>query len=64
MKTTLELIQHLYTHYSRISATDMAARDGFIQFPYNAEEPLEGLIERLNEWANFEADAIDMVSES
>ena len=62
MKTTLELIQHLYTHYSRISATDMAASDGFIQFPYNAEEPLEGLIERLNDCTDFAAAASELVS--
>ena len=63
-KTTLELIQHMYTQYAHISAKYIASNNKILLSSYNAEELLEGLIERLNEWANFEADAIDMVSES
>ena len=47
-KTTLDLIQNLYSHYDCISATDMSDNNEQFLFPYNAEELLEGLIERLN----------------
>ena len=47
-KTTLALITHIYYHYDRISATDMAENNENLRSCYNAEDPLEGLVERLN----------------
>ena len=60
----MDIITHLYDKYAHISAKYIASNNKILLSSYNAEELLEGLIERLNEWANFEADAIDMVSES
>ena len=42
--TTLELIQHIYTHYARISVTYMSVNDECLQSLYNVEEPLKGII--------------------
>ena len=53
----LGIIHNLYTQYSRISVTDMSANDERIQPTYDADEPLEGLIESLNECADFTATA-------
>ena len=64
MNMTLDLIQNLYTHYTRISSTDMLADDERLQPHCNTEEPLEGLIERLNECAEFAAKASELVSET
>ena len=63
-KTTLELIHHIYTHYALISFTYMAAKDERLSSPYNAEETLEGLINRLNEYADITVAASKPVSET
>ena len=63
-KMTLELIHNLYTHYAQISATDMSANDERPKYPYNAEEPLEGIIERLNECADLAAAETETVSKT
>ena len=48
-KTTLNIITHIYTHYTRISVTDMLANDKKLLSRYNAKELLGGITERLNE---------------
>ena len=63
-KTTLDLIQNLYTHYTCIYVTDMSDNDERLWSPYNEEEPLKGLIKRLNGCADFAAVASDLVSET
>ena len=52
-RSIIDLIKDLYEHYARISLSDMAANNERLQAYYNAEEPLESLIERLNECADF-----------
>ena len=63
-KFTIELITHLYNNYTRISATDIAANGGRLCVPYNAEEPLESLIERINECTDFATASSEPVSET
>ena len=60
----MELLSHLYKHYTRISSTDMAANDKRLRAPYNAEDPLNSLIERLNECADFVTAGTKPVSET
>ena len=61
-KSTMELITHLYKNYNRISATDITENNKRIRATYNAEEPLESLVESLNECADFVTAASELVS--
>ena len=63
-KTTLELIKHLYSHYAHISATYMSDNYERLLSPYNAEEPFEGLTERLNKCTDFAVEASEPVLET
>ena len=63
-KMMLELVQNLYFHYARISATEMSVNDKRLRSPYNAEDPPKGLIERLKECSNFAAASSAPVSEA
>ena len=47
--TTLKLLSHLYTHYARISATDLAENTKKLWEAYNSDEPLKSLYTSLNE---------------
>ena len=54
-KTTLELVDYLYSYFDRISATYMSANDKRLRFLFKwilciveEAEPLEGLIDILN----------------
>ena len=62
-KKTLDHIQHLYSHYARISRTDMSYNDENICSPYNAEEPLKGLINSFNGCTDLSVVARNPVSE-
>ena len=42
----------------------MPANTENLRSPYNAEEPLEGLIKRINECSYFTVEAIEPVSET
>ena len=44
---------HLYSNYTRIYVTEMAEIDECLQSRYNAEEPIESLVKRLKECADF-----------
>ena len=57
-------INHLYEHYSHISSMDRVANDERLRESYNTEEPLESLIKRLNECADFATAAIEIVLET
>ena len=61
-KMTLDIIQNIYTQYTCIYATEMSANDKRLQYPYNAEKSIEGIIERLNECSDLAAAASDQVS--
>ena len=63
-RSTMELIAHLYEHYTRISSADMAENDEILRAPYNTEEPLKILIDRLNECADFATAASEMILET
>ena len=54
---SLDTRTHRYKNYIRISATDMAENDKNIKLPYNAEKPLNILIEILNKYADFAVSA-------
>ena len=56
--------KHIYMNYSCISATDMAVNNKRLWFPYNSEEPVEILVERLNECADFTTAVRDPVTET
>ena len=58
------LLTHLYKNYARISPSDMAANDERLRAQYNAKEPIESLIERLNECADFTTAAGETVSDT
>ena len=64
MRSTMDLLDHLYNNYALVSSTDMAANEKRIRASYNAEEPLESLIERLNECADFTTAASEPVLET
>ena len=49
----MDLITHIYENYARIYRSGMAENNEILRASYNAEEPLESLIERLNECADF-----------
>ena len=63
-RSTMDLLTHLYKNYARISPSDMAANDERLRASYNAEEPLESLIESLNECADFATAAREPVLET
>ena len=60
----MDLLTHLYKNYARISPSDMAANNERLRASYDAEEPLENLIKRLDECANFATAAGEPVSET
>ena len=55
-KMTIDLIRQFYSHDACIFATKMLANDDQLRFPYNLEEPHEGLIKTLDKCANFVAE--------
>ena len=63
-KSTMELIAHLHDLYTCIASMEMAENDEIIHAPYNAEEPLESLIERLNESPDSATAASEPVSQT
>ena len=63
-RSTMDLIAHIYEHYGRISSTDMAANEKRLRSSYSAEEPLESLIEKLNECTDLATTASEPVLET
>ena len=51
----INLIQHLYHNYARISVSNMSENDARLRAVYNAEKSLEIIIERLNKCVDFVA---------
>ena len=60
----MDLLTHLYENYARIYLSDMTANNERLRASYNSEEPLESLIERLDECADFATAAGEPVSET
>ena len=54
----------MYTYYSCISATDMAANNEKLILSYNTEDPLNSIIKRLNECKYFAAAEGEPVTET
>ena len=46
--TSLKPLIHLYAHYTRILATDLAGNDKKPREAYNPNQPTESLYRRLN----------------
>ena len=64
MKTTLNLITHLYNYYTCISAPDISENDKKLHSWYNSEEQTKCLIGRLNECNKFAAAMREPVTET
>ena len=64
IKTTMELIQHLYKNYTQISATDIAENNERLRAPYNAEDLIKSLVRGINKCANFSTAARETVSQT
>ena len=63
-RSTMDIIEHIYKHYACISSMDMAANNERLRASCNTKEPLESLIKRLNEYADFTTAASEPVSET
>ena len=63
-RSTMYLLTNIYKNYARISPSDMAAKGERLRSLYNTEEPLESLIERLDECTDFVTAAGEPVSEN
>ena len=55
---------HLYSKYTHISANDMAANYKKLRFPYNVEESLTILVERLDECTDLSEAAVNPVTKT
>ena len=60
---TLRLLSHLYDHYARILATDLADNDKKLRGPYNPYEPLESLYLRLNKCVYYATTSGEPITE-
>ena len=60
----MELLSHLYNHYTRISSALYGARSLLSFAAISVEDPLNSLIERLNECADFVTAGTKPVSET
>ena len=60
----MDLLTHLYKDYANISPSGMAENDERLRAAYNAEEPLESLIKRLDECTDFATEDRKPVSET
>ena len=63
-KSNLALLMHLYSKYTHISANDMAANYKKLRFPYNVEESLTILVERLDECTDLSEAAVNPVTKT
>lgn len=46
--TTLDILQHLYDDYGKITAADLASNDAKMREPYDPETPIEKFFNRVN----------------
>ena len=60
----MDLLTYLYKNYARMSSLDMASNDERIQEYYNAKEPLDILVKRLDQYADFVTAVREPVSET
>ena len=63
-RLTMDILTHLYKNYARISPSDMTSKNERLQALYNSEEPLENLIKRIDECADFVTASGEPVSET
>ena len=61
--TNLTLLSHLYVHYARILATDMAKNNKNLREAYNPDDPLESLYTRLNKCVDYATAAGEPITE-
>ena len=61
--TTMTLIYHLYTHYMRISVTELVKNNRKLREIFNPDEPLQNLYMRLNECVNYVTAAVKPITE-
>ena len=59
----MNLLSHLYTHYARISATDLEENDRKLQETYNIYKPLKILYTSLNEYIDYATAAGEPITE-
>ena len=60
----LDLATHIYAHYANISANDISENSKRLLSPYNAEDTLECLIQRLKKFSDFADSASELVTET
>ena len=60
---TLLLIVHLYGHYAKISAIDLAENDANLREAFKPDKPLKILYTRMNECANYATTAGKPITE-
>ena len=60
----MDFFSHIYRDYAHIYPSDMAANDERLRSSYNAEEPLESLLERLYECVDLAVEAGELVLET
>ena len=58
----LNLLSHLYMHYARISAADLAEKKRKLRETFNPEKPLESLYTRINECVHYVTAADDPIA--
>ena len=59
----MTIIRHLYAHYTRILATDLAKNDRKLWETYNPDEPIERLYTRLNKCVDYATTASERITE-
>jgi hypothetical protein len=53
--TTLEMITHLYTSYGRLSPADLQGNDTHLRNPYDPNQPIEALFDKIEDAVSLAA---------
>lgn len=54
-QTFLTMMAHLYTHYAKISPSDLTLNDAAMKKPYDPNLPIENLFEQINDAVEYAA---------
>jgi hypothetical protein len=49
------MMAHLYTHYAKISPSDLTLNDAAMKKPYDPNLPIENLFEQINDAVEYAA---------
>ena len=56
LTTTRAILDHLYTTYTNISSADMQENDAVFRTPYDINQPIESLLDRVENCGDYAAD--------